>query len=62
MKNFLKMTLASMLGFLIVSILMSLFSIALIGSLASLGKTTPVMPREAALKIDFSELAITEQT
>ena len=62
MKNFLKMTLASMLGFLIVSILMYLFSIALIGSLASLGKTTPVMPREAALKIDFSELAITEQT
>ncbi|MGN0189889.1 MAG: signal peptide peptidase SppA [Candidatus Cryptobacteroides sp.] len=62
MKNFLKMTLAAMLGFLIVSILLSLFTMSLIGSLASLGKTAPVMPREAVLKIDFSELTITEQT
>lgn len=56
------MTLAAMLGVLLVSILMTLFTFSLIGSLASLGKTAPVMPREAVLNIDFSELTITEQS
>ncbi|MCM1177297.1 MAG: signal peptide peptidase SppA [Clostridium sp.] len=62
MKNFLKMTLATVLGFIIVSIVMSLFSFAVIGSLAALGDSKPAMPREAVLKIDMSEMVIAEQT
>lgn len=62
MKNFLKMTLATVLGFIIVSIIMSIFSFAVIGTIASLGSSKPVMPREAVLKIDLSNITIAEQT
>lgn len=62
MKNFLKMTLAAMLGFFIVCIVMFFFSFALIGSLAAIGESKPVMPREAVLKIDFSKITIAEQS
>ena len=62
MKDFVKFTLASMLGFLIIGIVMFFFSIALIGSLAALGDTKPVMPREAILKVDMSEIILSEQT
>lgn len=51
-----------MLGFLIIGIVMFFFSIALIGSLAALGDTKPVMPREAILKVDMSEIILSEQT
>lgn len=60
MKEFLKMTLAAIVGFLIVSIVMTVFSFAIIGSIAALGSTQPVMPRSAMLKIDMSRLALTE--
>ncbi|MDE6872818.1 MAG: signal peptide peptidase SppA [Bacteroidales bacterium] len=62
MKNFLKMTLATVLGFIIVSIIMSMFSLAFIGALAALGDSKPVMPREAVLKLDLSKIIIAEQT
>lgn len=62
MKEFLKMTLAAILGFLIVSIVMTLFSFAVIGSIAALGSSQPVMPRSAVLKIDMSSIALTEQS
>lgn len=60
MKEFLKMTLAAIVGFLIVSIVMTVFSFAIIGSIAALGSTQPVMPRSAMLKIDMSSMALTE--
>lgn len=62
MKEFLKMTLAAILGFLIVSIVMTLFSFAVIGSIAALGSSQPVMPRSAVLRIDMSSIALTEQS
>ena len=62
MKEFLKMTLAAMLGFLIVSVVMTIFSFALLGSLAALGSSEPVMPRSAVLKLDMSTIALTEQS
>ena len=62
MKEFLKMTLAAMLGFLIASVVMTIFSFALLGSLAALGSSEPVMPRSAVLKLDMSTIALTEQS
>lgn len=62
MKEFLKMTLAAMLGFLIVSVVMTIFSFALLGSLVALGSSEPVMPRSAVLKLDMSTIALTEQS
>lgn len=56
------MTLAAILGFLIVSIVMTLFSFAVIGSIAALGSSQPVMPRSAVLRIDMSSIALTEQS
>ena len=60
MKEFLKMTLAAIVGFIIVSIVMAVFSFAIIGSIAALGSSQPVMPRSAMLKIDMSGMALTE--
>ena len=51
-----------MLGFLIVSVVMTIFSFALLGSLAALGSSEPVMPRSAVLKLDMSTIALTEQS
>lgn len=56
------MTLATLLGLLIFGVLSFFFSVAMLGALASLGETTPVMPREGILKMDMSEIVISEQT
>lgn len=61
MKEFFKMTLAAMLGVFVVSIIMFLFCLMLLGSLASVGKSEPVMPRSAVLKIDMGTFILTEQ-
>ena len=62
MKNFIKMTLAAMLGFFIVGIILLFLTVGIIGSIASFGSGKPSMPREAVLRIDMSEFAIAEQT
>lgn len=62
MKDFVKMTLATLLGLLIFGVLSFFLSVAMLGALASLGETTPVMPREGILKMDMSEIVISEQT
>lgn len=57
------MTLAAMLGFLVIAVILVVLSISIIGGLASsLGEKTPVMPREAVLMIDMSKIAVTEQS
>lgn len=61
MKDFLKMTLAAIVGFLVVNVVMFLFSIMLIGSIASLGSSQPVMPHEAVLTVDMSSFMLAEQ-
>ncbi len=62
MKDFIKMTLAAMTGFLIVGVVFFFFTFALIGSLAALGSSQPVMPRNAVLSIDMSKMTLNEQT
>ncbi|MGM9736113.1 MAG: signal peptide peptidase SppA [Candidatus Cryptobacteroides sp.] len=62
MKDFVKMTLATLLGLLIFGVLSIFFAGAMLGTLASLGDTAPVMPREGILKMDMSEIALSEQT
>ena len=62
MKDFVKMTLATLLGLFIFGIVSFFLSFATLGALASLGETTPVMPREGVLKLDMSKISIQEQT
>lgn len=62
MKEFIKMTLAAMLGFFLIGIIFFFFSLALIGSLAAFGKSTPVMGRETVLSLDMSRFMLAEQS
>ena len=62
MKNFAKMTLATITGLIIFSIVAFFFSFAIIGAIASLGDKQPVMPRQAVLKIDMSTFTLSEQS
>lgn len=61
MKNFVKMTLATMAGLLIFSIVALFIMFGMIGAVAALGEKQPVMPREAMLVIDMSTFNIAEQ-
>lgn len=62
MKDFVKMTLATLAGLFIFGIVSLFLLIGIFGSIASFGEKQPVMPREAVLKIDMSSLTIDEQT
>ena len=62
MKQFLKITLAVVAGCLITAAVMTFILFGFIGSLASLGKSQPVMPHSAVLRIDLSTVQIGEQT
>lgn len=62
MKEFVKMTLATMAGLLVFGIVVLFFSFAMIGAVASMGDKQPVMPREAVLKIDMSTFTLSEQS
>ena len=56
------MTLATMAGLLVFGIVALFFMFAMVGALASLGESQPVMPREAVLKVDMSTFTLSEQT
>lgn len=62
MKDFVKMTLATMAGLLVFGIVAFFMMFTVIGALAALGEQQPIMPAEGVLKIDMSELTLTEQT
>lgn len=62
MKDFVKMTLATMAGLMVFGIVAFFMLFTVIGALAALGEQQPVMPAEGVLKIDMSELTLTEQT
>ena len=61
MKNFAKMTLATLTGLVIFSVVAFFLTIAVFGAVAALGDKQPVMPREAMLKIDMSTFTLSEQ-
>ena len=58
MKDFVKMTLAAILGCIIVGAILMFMTFGIIGSLASLGNTQPVMPREGILTVDMSRITL----
>ncbi len=65
MKNFLKMTLAAILGCLIVAVIFVFFMFTVFGAIVasiSMGEPDPIMPRNAILSINMSELTIQERT
>lgn len=62
MKDFVKMTLAVICGLFIMGILGFILFFGAIGTLASLGGGTPVIPRSGVLLMDMSKMQISEQT
>ena len=62
MKEFVKMTLATMAGLVVFAFVSFFLMIAVFGSLAALGDSQPVMPERAVLKIDMAALTLAEQT
>lgn len=62
MKEFVKMTLATIAGLFLFGIVAMFLMIAVVGAAASIGKTQPVMPREGILTIDMSKIMLAEQT
>ena len=62
MKEFVKMTLATLTGLLLFGFISMFIMIGMIGAIAAAGSSKPVMPAEAVLSIDFSKMTLAEQT
>lgn len=63
MKDFLKTTLAVIVGVFICSLICLMLTFAIIGGMASSGKSEPVIPKEGGVMVvDLSKISITEQT
>lgn len=56
------MTLATITGLFLFGFVAMFLFIGMIGAIAAAGETAPVMPKEAVLKIDFTEMTLAEQT
>ena len=56
------MTLATITGLFLFGFVAMFLFIGMIGAIAALGETAPVMPKEAVLSIDFTEMVLAEQT
>jgi len=62
MKNFIKMTLATLTGLLLFGVIATFIIGGIIGAAATLGKKQVVMPESAVLTLDLSTIMLTEQT
>lgn len=62
MKEFVKMTLATLFGLLVFGFISFFMAIVFIGALAAAGDKQPVMPSEGILKIDMAAIQLAEQT
>ena len=62
MKNFIKMTLATLTGLLLFGVVATFILGGIIGAVATLGKEQPVMPSSAVLTMDMSTIMLMEQT
>ena len=62
MKNFIKMTLATLTGLLLFGVVTTFILGGIIGAVATLGKQQPVMPSSAVLTMDMSTVLLMEQT
>lgn len=56
------MTLATLTGLLLFGFISMFIMIGMIGAMAAVGSSKPVMPAEAVLNIDFSKMTLSEQT
>ena len=61
MKEYIKMTLATLTGLILFGFVSILLTTGIIGAIAALGDSKPVMPAQAVLTIDFSKMALAEQ-
>ena len=62
MKDFFKTALATLTGIAAFCIISVFLSISLLGTLANLSETRPVVPQSAILTIDMSKIVLSEQT
>ena len=62
MKEYIKMTLATITGLFLFGFVALFLFIGMIGAIAAAGDTAPVMPKEAVLQIDFTKMTLAEQT
>lgn len=62
MKEYIKMTLATITGLFLFGFVAMFLFIGMIGAIAAAGETAPVMPKEAVLQIDFTKMTLAEQT
>ena len=62
MKNFVKMTLATLTGLLIFGFVASFLFFGIIGAMTTLGEKQPIMPAKAVLTLDLSTITLDEQT
>ena len=62
MKDFVKMTLATIAGLFLFGFVAMFMMIAMVGTFAAMGESQPVMPREGVLQIDMSGMMLAEQT
>lgn len=62
MKQFLKITLATLCALIIFGILSSVMFFSCVASLSTLSESPVVMPKTAVLKIDMSKIMLSEQT
>ena len=62
MRNFIKMTLATLAGLILFGVFSTFVLGGIIGAVATLGKQQPVMPSEAVLTLDMSTVMLAEQT
>ena len=62
MKDFVKMTLATLAGLLLFGFASMFIMFGMIGAVAALGDSAPAMPSEAVLDIDMSKFILAEQT
>ena len=62
MKDFLKMSLATIVGLIAFSAIATVFSLIILVALASIGSQQPQIPNEGILKIDMSTFVLTEQS
>ena len=62
MKEFVKMTLATIAGLFLFGFVAFFLFFAMVGAIASIGSSQPVMPREGVLQINMSAMILTEQT
>lgn len=62
MKNFIKMTLATLTGLILFGLVVTFVMGGIIGTVAALGNQKAVMPASAVLTIDMPTIMLTEQT